>query len=270
MKKENKSAETSKSNFAKNVIKILLVILVILITCSLFIYKDLFAPSVKISETNIKPHNILINTKVDQTEEKQEVVTPPLEASLQKSTSIASSPDNQTCKPLLSFLRLYHHMVVQIYHGKDFSDVLFELKQFKIEHNNIINNLENLSGLNNLENEYFKVKFSYISRNLYQTKEEGSPLYQYFGHYLKKLFFIKPIGERAKHSSEIDKEIAFAGDALEKNDYISAAQYIKNIPQTEELKDFEQKLQTKITIIQSIENLDKAIFSELNCAMIGQ
>lgn len=177
-----------------------------------------------------------------------------------------------SCKQLLSFIQEYFNLKMKIAQSKNYTEELMKLKDYKIESVDVSNHLDELASLVdfNYSKEYFRDKFKPLIKEIYLNKyKDGAFLTQY----IKQVFFIRPIGNRAIAKGGNDKEIVLCEKALYEGDLSKAIHHIKAINNSDNLInfiDFKTALENKLKIKENIEYLDKLFINKLNCSEVSR
>ncbi len=178
----------------------------------------------------------------------------------------------QPCQALLHFTQDYYQMRMQAELGKNFSSKLLELNEYVVSIAEITNNLSALTSLSskNIEDIYLVEEFNKLVRNLY-INEYSNSLWR---NYLKKLIFIKPIGERAIEKGGMDKEIILAEYAFAQKNFVDANTHLENLSKyleaddLKKLQEIQLALQNKLAIKEAFINLDRLLAKQYNCSIV--
>ena len=227
-----------------------------------------FVFTYKIKGISDQEHNIASETKVESTQNsdhsKKNVTSedPPAMNDIQKVSS---------CSELLSFIQYYYNMKLKIEQNKDFSNELEQLNKYKIKSEDVNKHFADLSELvnANMGDDYFRIKFNSLIKDLYiRKKDTDNALYSY----LKKMIFIRPIGDRAVSNGGNDMEIVLAEKSFAEGKLNIAWKHINKITDisSKALDDFKVELENKLKIRQNLEYLDKIFISKLDCHEVSK
>lgn len=175
-----------------------------------------------------------------------------------------------SCKDLLSFVHDYYQLKIKIDGGMSFTNELLELNKYKIKSDKINQHLRSLATLSsaNMKNEYFKLKFNSLIKELYRLNNRSPNI---ISGYIRRMIFIRPIGDRAIVNGGFDMEISLTEKALIDNKLDEALIHVDKLPNNyEDLKIFKTELQNKLAINETLKQLDNIISSKLDCDVVGK
>ncbi len=185
---------------------------------------------------------------------------------------VVATQQEQPCQALLHFTQGYYQMRLQAEQGENFNSKLLELNEYVVSIVEINNNLSALSSLasKNIEDSYLADEFNNLVRDLYGNEYSNS----LWRNYLKKLIFIRPIGERAIEKGGMDKEIILAEYALAQKNFIDANSHLENLSKYLEagnlrkLQEIQLILQNKLAIKEAFISLDQLLAKQYSCSIV--
>jgi hypothetical protein len=177
---------------------------------------------------------------------------------------------DNSCKALFEFVQDYYQLKLKVDEGANFTKELLDLNKYNINSEEINQSLKSLLAFSSANNkgEYFKAKFSSLIKDLYRLNTPSSNI---ISDFIRKMFFVRPIGDRAIANGGFDMEVALIEKSLKNDNLVEALVHINNILNvSDSLKKFKSELENKLAINEALIKLDNIILSKLECEVVGK
>ncbi|MGB4191134.1 MAG: hypothetical protein WBJ81_01100 [Rickettsiales bacterium] len=175
--------------------------------------------------------------------------------------------ENINCTALLSFTQDYYIMHSYATKGQDFSESLVKLQQYKINSEDLKQNLSYLMPLANKNNsiEYLSSKFAELIKLIYKNSRESTFLE------LSNYFLIRKINDRALKSDDLDNKIFIIEKALANNNLSSINEELQLINQNfNSFNIFKIEMDNKVKIESSMSSIEKILLSKPDCNIVSK